>query len=77
MSINNMFPAIELTEGEIALLHEVLSHSVVKKYLTHLGTESAKELMTLSLSSKTDPEIARIHARVQGRLESLETLLSI
>lgn len=75
--IDNIFPPIELTDTEIDVVVEHLSNPAVMKYLKSLGQISAKEGLTLSISAMTSDQIAMAEARVQGRLETLATLLSI
>lgn len=77
MSLQTILPPTNITVGEITLLGEIFKHPVVTKYLMELGRTSLAELASITLTGKNAEDIARIHARVQGRLETLDTLLSI
>lgn len=77
MALDMMFPTVLLTTGELAIVAEQLKHPVVQKYLLGLGANSISELASMSLAGKPAEDIVRIHARVQGRLETVNTLISI
>lgn len=77
MSLDIMFPQTVFTEGELSLVAERFNHPVIKKYLVSIGVEASKELLQISVTGRSDLELAKIHARVHGRLETLNTLLSI
>lgn len=75
--LDAMFPAIDMTAGELIELNRIFSEALVKKYLLHLGTNSNRELITLGTSNLSDREIGDAHRTVLGRLETINTLLSI
>lgn len=77
MSIEDIFPIIELSKGETQTIIEVFSNPTVKKYLRSMAAEDTKELLSLASISKTSTEIATAHSIVQGKLFVLSTLLSI
>lgn len=77
MSVNKIFPSIQLTEAEIVELQTHLSAPVVVKYLTALAVEDSKELLTFNALDMPAQDIANRHLLVTGKLEVLTTLLSI
>ena len=77
MSIEEIFPLVEMSAGETQTIVEVFSNPTVKKYLRSLAAEDAKDLLNLPALSKTSTEIATAHSIVQGKLSVLSTLLSI
>lgn len=77
MSIQTIFPSTELSDTEAEILASIFSNPVVKKYLKVLALEDTKELLALSALSKTNEELVKAHAIVQGKLSIISTLLSI
>ena len=73
----NLFPEQKLSVTEEDILFDIYNHPVVKKHLQIMALEDTKELLSLSALSKTDSEIAKALATVQGKLSVLKTLLSI
>lgn len=74
----NIFPAITLVQTEIDVINDKLSDPAVKKYLHMLAYNNAQSMV---LGQPAEGESAESYLRraasVQGRLEVLETLLSI
>ena len=73
----SLFPAQKLSKTEEDILLEVYRNPVVKKHLQILAMEDTKELLAFSAISKTDSEIGKALATVQGKLSVIQTLLSI
>lgn len=73
-----LFPVITLTETEEEVAQAALSSPAVKKYLQKLASEQAQAIITSSPRPGAEAEeYLRKLASAQGRLESLQTLLSI
>lgn len=72
-----IFPEQTLSKTEQDILFEIYSNPVVKKHLEIMALEDTIELLEMSAISKTDSEIAKAHATVQGKLSVIATLLSI
>jgi hypothetical protein len=77
MSLDLTFPSFTFTETELVLLAEAFSNPTVKKYLIHLSSESAKDLLSLPTMQHQHEYKALAHAETQGRLAVIETLLSL
>lgn len=77
MSIEFMFPTLELSPEEAEIITTVFSTPAVRKYLKLLGTECSKELLALTALNETPESLAKKHTLVSGKLEVLTTLLSI
>ena len=77
MSLDKLFPSSSISPTENDLLIEVYSNPVVKKHLQVMAMEEMKDLAGLFALSKSDSEIAKAHATINGKLAVLHTLLSI
>lgn len=77
MSLDLMFPLPLLNESEQDLLVEIFSNPTVRKYLTILGTECSKDLLSLAVLNETPESLSRKHILTTGKLEVLTTLLTI
>lgn len=76
-AISYVFPPIEIGDTEMDVIIAALAIPSLQKYLKSLATNSAVDLLAISLLDKTDANIVKLHARIQGRLEVISTLLSI
>lgn len=76
-SINSIFPPVVLSETEEVLIGELFSNPLVKKYLRVLAQNDSKELLGIPLQSNSAESIVVAHATIQGRLQTIVTLLSI
>lgn len=76
-AISYIFPPIEIGDTEMDIIIAALATPSLQKYLRSLATNSATDLLAISLADKSDTNIVKIHARIQGRLEVVSTLLSI
>lgn len=73
-----LFPAINLTETDEDIAQAALSSSSVKKYLQRLASDQAVAIITSApRSGEVAEEYLRKLAAAQGRLEILQTLLTI
>lgn len=72
-----LFLTPSLSKTEEDLLFETFKNPVVVKYLRILALEDTKELVSLSAISKTNEDLAKAHATVNGKLSVIQTLLSI
>lgn len=77
MSIDIVMPTSELSSVEEDIIVQVFTNPVVKKYLTQIGQNDIKELLTLSAISMDKEKLAIAHATVQGKLAVVTTLLGI
>jgi len=77
MSINNIIPFAKLNEAEELEIIQIFNKDVVIKYLRILGTEDAKDLLSLSILDMSDKDIANRHHHISGKLAVIATLLSI
>ncbi len=77
MSINNIIPPMHLTRGEEAELKILFSSPLLKKYLTILGQEDSKDLLSLNILDMPDKEIANRHHFISGKLAVISTLLAV
>ena len=75
--IETLFPEIPLSPTEEELLIETFHNPVVKKYLQAIGTEAAKELLSLDVLSETPETLHRKQILVTGKLAVIALLLSI
>jgi hypothetical protein len=76
MLSDTLFQEAPLTKDEEAVVIEIFSSPVVKKYLRMLGRNDLAELAALSVSNMQDSEVAKKHSLVQGKLSTIVTLLS-
>lgn len=77
MSLESLFPTVELTDAEILDIKSHLTSLTVIKYLKSLAVEDSKELLSLSALDMSDEGIANRHIFVSGKLAVLTTLLSL
>lgn len=77
MSLSNIFPETPFSDTEEVLISEIFNNPVVKKYLRRLALSDTKELLSVAAITRSDTEVAKALAKVQGRLEIIGTLLSI
>jgi len=77
MSLEQLLPSTAWTENDALEMHKILANPLLRRYLQSLAINSIKELTELSTLNKPDTEIGKIHAKVQGRIETINTLLSI
>lgn len=78
MAYMNIFPDINLTQTEEDIIANFLSDPTIKKYLHKLAYDTAKFAATASpLPNQSPEEFLRTLAKSHGRMEVLETLLSV
>lgn len=77
MSLESLIPTIDLSKTEIDVIAEIYQNPAIAKHLRIMALNDTKELLSLSSLSKSEEEIAKALAKVQGKLEVLSTLLSI
>lgn len=74
----NIFPSVIISSTDESVINTALSNPSVKKYLTMLAQQSANDILTGEPAiGETAESYLRRQAAVKGRLEVLETLLSI
>ena len=76
-AIDLIYPTIELTSIEMVELARIFTAPIVQKYLLFLARRTNKELATVGSIELEDKKIADVHRTCLGRLEVLNTLLSI
>ncbi len=76
-SVDLLFPALEVSIGEMLLLGTHFTDPVTQKYLLSLGRNMVKELATIPVIGVSDKEIADAHRTILGRLDTINTLLQI
>ena len=77
MSLESLIPTPDLSKTEIDVIAEIYQNPAIAKHLRIMALNDTKELLSLSSLSKSEEEIAKALAKVQGKLEVLSTLLSI
>ena len=77
MSIDNIIPSKRLTRGEEAELQIIFASPLLQKYLTILGIEDSKDLLSLNILDMPDKDIANRHHFISGKLAVISTLLAI
>lgn len=77
MTLSSIIPSTELSDTEIDIIIANLTHPSVQKYLKLLALNDTKELLSLSAIHNTDDVLIKALAVVQGKIQVIETLLSI
>lgn len=77
MSLPDLFPKQVLSATEIELLAEIYTNPVVKKHLQIMANNDTQELLAFTALGKSDTEVAKALATVQGKLTVLSALMSI
>ena len=77
MNLDSLIPSETLNPAEQETLVLLMQNPLIRKYLRVLATEDAKELLGLPALGKSDGELVKAHATIQGRLQTLATLQSI
>ena len=77
MSLPDLFPEQALSATEIELLAEIYTNPVVKKHLQIMANNDTQELLAFTALGKSDTEVAKALATVQGKLTVLSALMSI
>jgi hypothetical protein len=73
-----LFPSVELNSTEQEMIAIAFAAPPVRKYLTSLANEAIKDIVYSEPAINESPEsYLRRVANVKGRLEALNTLLSI
>ena len=75
--VDLVFPNIDVTAGEMMNIALHLTDPAVRKYLISLGRNMGKELATLPVGDLTDKQLADAHRTILGRIDVINTLLSI
>lgn len=75
----SFLPAINFTNTELAILHQKMSDPVIVKYLSMLALSESNDLLTHGEPQENESAEAllRRQAHVRGRIEAIETLLTI
>lgn len=77
MSLDLIFPDSPISQTEIDILKSKLSDEDIKKHLRRMALKDIKELLALSALDTSTETLITAHATVQGRLQVVNTLLSI
>ena len=77
MSLPDLFPKQALSATEVELLTEIYTNPVVKKHLQIMANNDTQELLAFTALGKSDTEVAKALATVQGKLTVLSALMSI
>ena len=67
----------DFNEAETLEVARLIGHAVTKSYLKNLASETLVEIASLPMLGVPNDEIVKSHLKAQGRLEVLNTLLSI
>lgn len=77
MALSTVLPAQTLLDTEIDIVVSNLQHPAVQKYLRLLAANDTIELLGLSAIHNSDASLVKALSVVQGKMQVLETLLSI
>lgn len=75
--MSSLFRTEPISKTEEDIIAEVFRNSAVKKYIRILALNDTIELLRLGSINRSDAEIGKALATVQGKLSVYEMLLSI